>query len=158
MPTYRYKNSHCGDWTILQPSYIHNGISYTGKTTSWRRQYWIRALVVCEGNSSVTCGFPSRRNFGVFFDDNLNKRLNTQLNCRWFETPCCSLWRHCYVAVRRLTVKSRKTSKSWDMELKLFCRPEIWQTPVKFQSDDNLFSESRGFETSRDLAVRRLIS
>ena len=27
---------------ILRPSYLHNGISYTGKTTSL---YWIRALI-----------------------------------------------------------------------------------------------------------------
>ena len=41
MPSYRYRKSHCGDKTILRPSYLHNGISYTGKTTSL---YWIRAL------------------------------------------------------------------------------------------------------------------
>ena len=34
-------NSHCRDKTILRPSYLHNGISYTGKMTSL---YWIRAL------------------------------------------------------------------------------------------------------------------
>ena len=34
--------SHCGDKTILRPSYLHNGISYTGKMTSL---YWIAALV-----------------------------------------------------------------------------------------------------------------
>ena len=28
---------------ILRPSYLHNGISYTGKTTSL---YWIRAQVM----------------------------------------------------------------------------------------------------------------
>ena len=42
MTSYQYKKSHCGDKTILQPSYLHNGISYTGKTTSL---YWIGALV-----------------------------------------------------------------------------------------------------------------
>ena len=31
---------HCGDKTILQPSYLHNRISYTGKMTSL---HWIRA-------------------------------------------------------------------------------------------------------------------
>ena len=31
---------HCGDKTILRPSYLHNEISYTGKRTSL---YWIRA-------------------------------------------------------------------------------------------------------------------
>ena len=40
MTSYQYRKSHCGDKTILQPSYLHNGISYTGKITSL---YWIRA-------------------------------------------------------------------------------------------------------------------
>ena len=34
------RKSHCGDKTILRPSYLHNGISYTGKMTSL---YWIGA-------------------------------------------------------------------------------------------------------------------
>ena len=42
MPSYQYRKSHCGDKTILRPSYLHNGISYPGKMTSL---YWIRALV-----------------------------------------------------------------------------------------------------------------
>ena len=40
--SYQYRKSHCGDKMILQPSNLHNGISYTGKMTSL---YWIRALV-----------------------------------------------------------------------------------------------------------------
>ena len=40
--SYQYRKSHCGDKTILRLSYLHNGISYTGKTTSL---YWIGALV-----------------------------------------------------------------------------------------------------------------
>ena len=40
MSSYQYRKSHCGDKTILRPSYLHNGISYTGKTTSL---YWIGA-------------------------------------------------------------------------------------------------------------------
>ena len=40
MTSYQYRKSHCGDKTILRPSYLHNGISYTCKTTSL---YWIRA-------------------------------------------------------------------------------------------------------------------
>ena len=40
MTSYQYRKSHCGDKTILRPSYLHNGISYTGKMTSL---YWIRA-------------------------------------------------------------------------------------------------------------------
>ena len=38
IPSYQYRKSHCGDQTILRPSYLHNGISYTGKMTSL---YWI---------------------------------------------------------------------------------------------------------------------
>ena len=38
MTSYQYRKSHCEDKTILRPSYLHNGISYTGKTTSL---YWI---------------------------------------------------------------------------------------------------------------------
>ena len=36
--SYQSRKSHCGDKTILRPSYLHNGLSYTGKTTSL---YWI---------------------------------------------------------------------------------------------------------------------
>ena len=43
MTSYQYKKSHCGDKTILRPSYLHNGISYTGKTTSL---YWIGAQML----------------------------------------------------------------------------------------------------------------
>ena len=41
MSSYQYRKFHCGDKTILRPSYLHSGISYTGKVTSL---YWIRAL------------------------------------------------------------------------------------------------------------------
>ena len=40
MSSYQYRKSHCGDKTILQQSYLHSGISYTGKTVSL---YWIGA-------------------------------------------------------------------------------------------------------------------
>ena len=39
MPSCQYRKSHCGD-KIVRPSYLHNGISYTGKTISL---YWIGA-------------------------------------------------------------------------------------------------------------------
>ena len=40
MTSYQYRKSHCGDKTILGPSYLHNGISHTGKTVPL---YWFRA-------------------------------------------------------------------------------------------------------------------
>ena len=42
MSSYWYRKSHCGDKTVVRSSYLHNGISYAGKITSF---YWIRALV-----------------------------------------------------------------------------------------------------------------
>ena len=43
MSSYRYRKSHCGDKTVVRSSYLHNGISYTGKMTSF---HWIRAQVM----------------------------------------------------------------------------------------------------------------
>ena len=40
MTSFQYRKSHCGDKMILRPSYLHNGITCTGKTTSL---YWIGA-------------------------------------------------------------------------------------------------------------------
>ena len=59
MTSYQYRKSHCGDKTILRPSYLHNGISYTGKTTSL---YWIRAQIIglCEWNPQMTGGLFSQ--------------------------------------------------------------------------------------------------
>ena len=51
MTSYQYRKSHCGDKKILRPSYLHNGISYTGKTTSL---YWIRTLIIREKWQSIT--------------------------------------------------------------------------------------------------------
>ena len=33
--------------------------------------------------------------FDVFFDLRLDKRLRKQSRLQWFETPLCTLWRHC---------------------------------------------------------------
>ena len=40
MSSYQYSKSHCGDKTVVRSSYLHNGVSYTGKMTSL---YWIWA-------------------------------------------------------------------------------------------------------------------
>ena len=42
---YQHRKSHCGDKIILRPPDLHDGISYTGKTTYL---YWIRV----QGNSA----------------------------------------------------------------------------------------------------------
>ena len=38
MSSYQYRKSHCGNKTVVRSSYLHNGISYAGKITSF---YWI---------------------------------------------------------------------------------------------------------------------
>ena len=70
------------------------------RLTWWRHQMetFSALLVLCAGNSPVTCEFPSHkpvtRSFDVFFDLRLNKRLSKQSWGWWFETPSRSLWRH----------------------------------------------------------------
>ena len=49
MPSYQYRNSHRGDKTVVRSSYLHYGISYTGKMASF---YWIRTLI-CKNASFV---------------------------------------------------------------------------------------------------------
>ena len=39
--SYQYRKSHWGDKTVVRSSYLHNGISYTGKMSSL---YWIGTL------------------------------------------------------------------------------------------------------------------
>ena len=41
--SYQYRKSHCGDKTVVRSSYLHNGISYTGKISSL---YWISPQVM----------------------------------------------------------------------------------------------------------------
>ena len=57
----------------------------------WRHQMetFSALLVLCEGNPPAQR--LATRSFDVFFD----LLLNNQERRRWFETPSCSLWRHC---------------------------------------------------------------
>ena len=66
----------------------------------WRHQMetFSALLAICAGNSPVHGEFPAQRpvtrNFDVFFDLRLNKRLSKQSWGWWFETLSSSLWRH----------------------------------------------------------------
>ena len=73
-----------------------------GLNSSWWRhqmETFAALLALCAGNSPVTGEFPSQRpvtrNFDVFFDLRLNKRLSKQSRGWWFETSSCPLWRQC---------------------------------------------------------------
>ena len=65
------------------------------KTWKYFTHYW----AFCEGNPPVTGGFPSQRSemwsFGGLFEVSLNKLLNKQSSCWWFETPWCLMWSYC---------------------------------------------------------------
>ena len=52
MSSYQYRKSHRGDKTFLRPSYFHNGISYTGKTTFL---YWIWDLMAIAVYDAIQC-------------------------------------------------------------------------------------------------------
>ena len=92
---WRANNIHCA----LCDGWLH------GRYPSlpwWRHQMvtFSALLALCVGNSPVTGEFPAQRpvtrNFEVFFDLRLNKRLSKQLWGWWFETPWPhSSWRHC---------------------------------------------------------------
>ena len=51
--SYPHRKSHCGDKTILRSSYLHNGISYTGKTMY---SYWNRARYLSSTQPSWCSG------------------------------------------------------------------------------------------------------
>ena len=68
--------------------------------TWWRHQMetFSALLAICAGNSQVTGEFSTQRPVTRSFDGwcmRLNKPLSKQSWGRWFETPSCSLWRHC---------------------------------------------------------------
>ena len=58
-------------------------------------------LAICAGNTQVNGEFPAQnpvtRNFDVFFDLHLNRRLSKQSWGWWIETLLCPLWCHCNV-------------------------------------------------------------
>ena len=60
-------------------------------------------LAFCAGNSPVTGELhtqrPVARSFDVFFDVHLNQQMSKKWRRQWFETPSCSLWRHCNVCM-----------------------------------------------------------
>ena len=76
MSSYQYRKSHCGDKTVVRSSYVHNGISYTGKMSSL---YWIgteefRALLVALF-LVWTCFWKKKRSRGKWHETTL----------RWFD-------------------------------------------------------------------------
>ena len=96
-------------------------------------------LVLCAGNSPVTGEFPSQRpltrNFDVFFDLHLNKRLNKQSWGWWFQTPSRPSWRQCnalLIVPRLLAWPGCQTIMAWIIQEKrvFVFREERFQIPA----------------------------
>ena len=83
----------------------------------------------------------------------------------WWKHPWSGTWAPSQYPKRRLIVRSREVSKPRDWYFKLSNRFEIWQAhrqqccrsacQISERSDNSKY-KSRGFETSRDLTIRRL--
>ena len=85
MSSYQYRTSNCGDNTMLRPSYLHNGISYTGKMLSL---YWIGPLVTgqCKepGHQQPCYWSGPPRIFCLS-----TKRINLRVVGRWLTLLIC---------------------------------------------------------------------
>ena len=107
---------------------------------TWRRHHmetFSALLVLCTGNSPVTGQFPSQRpvtrSFGVFFDLRPNKRLGKQSWGWWFETPSCSLWRHCNASVNKIIISSINMSPVRRMAIVSSSAGLLWTLSNKWQ-------------------------
>ena len=65
MSSYQYRKSHCGDNTVVRSSYLHNGISYTGKTS------------LCPCTPSQGPRFPSVTNENILISSPTDDQLTT---------------------------------------------------------------------------------
>ena len=94
------------------------------------------------GHGEFPAQRPATRSFDVFFDMRLNKRLSKQSWGWWFETPSCSLWRHCNVKVVSLTLGQSfcclKTGL-WRFPLIRVCSWRIGTAFVSFVEYPNYF-------------------
>ena len=96
-------------WLLLSAIWQALGIIAAEPSVTWWRhqmELFSALLAICVGNSPVTGEFPTKRpvtrSFDVFFDLRLNKRLNKHSVGWWFETPSCSLWRHCNAIIAHI--------------------------------------------------------
>ena len=122
------------------------------KSSWWRHQMetFSALLALCAGNSPVTGEFPTQRpvtrNFDVFFDLLLSKRLSKESWGWWFETLLRPLWRHCnglytvnWYFYYSLTSISQKLLKFHEKEVSfwrnfhhwLHWKLSFWQLPVQ---------------------------
>ena len=104
----------------------------TRKVFSWWH-HWMETfatlLALCDGNPPVTGGFPSQRpvmrSFHNFFHLCLNKRLSKQSIHPWFEMPSRSLWRHCNVLRKCMSVWHLQTDGHFAVASVCYSNPHM---------------------------------
>ena len=91
-------------WPVMRKECTVHSVTmplHVSPETWWRHQMETFSALpaLCVVSSPVIGEFPTQRpvtwSFEVFFDLRRNKLLNKQSWGLWFETPSCSLWRHC---------------------------------------------------------------
>ena len=127
---------HC--FTLLQLLSMHSWWHHQMETFS-------ALLALCAGNSLVSGEFPAQRpvtrNFDIFFDLRLIKRLSKHSRDWWFETLSRPLWRHCDVSPSAglANLKKLKRHPLWRHQMETFsvfpCEFPL-QRPVTRSFDD----------------------
>ena len=155
MSSYQYRKCHCGDKTVVKSSYLHNGISYTGKTTSL---YWIRALdhcfAVCQATIWTSAGILLIGPLGTNFSEILIK-----INTFWLKKIHLKMtsvkWQPFCLRLNVLTSKCRRCStfsgvilyimSSWyflkmhNNRMVLYCAIWLGWTETIVRGDQELF-------------------
>ena len=108
MWSYQYRKSHCGDKTVVRSSYLHNGISFTGKMTSL---YWIGALMIKSTLFQVIMWCCQANN-------PLPEPMFTQISLQDVTRPQCVNQANHYVRLLVYTIEpvfSQFTVLEWDL-------------------------------------------
>ena len=126
-------------------------------------------LALCVENSPVTGEFPTQRPvtriFDVFFELSLNKRLSKQSSGWWFETPSCSLWRHCNTICYRIAysiicILSATNSAFWPMiDITLvfkYAYDSIWTWSIVTSSSHFSIDPEAGYISQMTLQIEFL--
>ena len=100
----KFREKHFGVCIYFSPNLanFHPVTTFATARERWAHDdviKWKHFPRYCPLCGEFTGKFPSQkpvtRSFDMFFDLRLNKRLSNQRSGWSFETPLCSLWRHC---------------------------------------------------------------
>ena len=104
MLSYQYRKSHCGDKTAVRSSYLHNGISNTGKMSSL---YWIGSQITKYHNLVCICGAELHTDFySIIFKQN---QLEIKRCC---QGKCRRHWKY-IVKMIQLSAVNIQSNLSW---------------------------------------------